>query len=295
MTGRTEILRKLMRIDRRIIFLAMGLSVTLALIFRVSLPIHPGAYARKYYEEMEKLRPGDVVTLAGVYDPSTSPELQPMVKATLRHIFRKGAKAVTLGMWPQAPPLLDRAAREVLAEAEFSSMGLRYGHDFVHLGYMPGFFLVVKGMNRDIRQTFPKDMYGTPIENLPLTSRLRNFEDIALSVEFAAGGPAGAPIGASWVMFAKPVNPRYRVIAASTAVMAAETYPYLQAGQLKGFLGGMKGGADYESLLGLDMERGQALAYMPAQSVAHVVILIFILIGNVAYFMDRRDRRRGRR
>ena len=289
------IIDHMLSIDRRIIFVIMGLSVAVTLLFKFEIPIKPGHFSRFYYEEMEKLKEGEVITIAGVYDPSTSPEIQPMVKATLRHAFRKNAKVVALGLWPQAPALIDRAYRDVLREPEFAGKGLRYGHDYVNLGYMAGFMLVVKGMNRDIHKTYPRDQYGTPVGDIPLMRRVHNFEDIALSIEYAAGGLAGSPIGSAWVMFAKPVNPRYRVLAASTAVMAAEAYPYLHSGQIKGFLGGLKGGADYESLLNLGIDRGDALGYMPAQSVAHIVILIFIVIGNTAFLLDRRRRGRGRR
>ncbi|RJO67347.1 MAG: hypothetical protein C4523_09890 [Myxococcales bacterium] len=278
-------------LDRRIIFLLMGFAVAATLLFTFSIPIKPGHYARQYFEEMEKLKPGEVVILAGVYDPATSPEIKPMLKASIRHAFRKQAKIVTVGLWVQAPPLMDNAMREVLAEPEFATRRLAYGRDYAHLGFMSGFMLVVKGMNRDIHMTFPRDMFGSRLADLPLMRKVRDFEEVALVSEFAAGGPAGSPIGAAWVMFAKPSNPRFRVIAASTAVMAAETYPYLNSGQIKGFLGGLKGGADYEQLLGLGIDRGQALAYMPAQSVAHVLILIFVLIGNIAYFRERRARR----
>ncbi len=285
--------RRVLSIDRRVIFLIMGLTVALTLLFKFPLPIKPGHFSRSYFDEMEKLEAGQVVTLAGVYDPSTSPEIQPMVKATIRHAFRRKAKVVTLALWPQAPALLDRAMRDVLNEPEFAEMKLTYGKDYVHLGYMSGFMLVVRGMNRDIHETFPNDMYGTPLGELALMQRVHNFEDVAISVEFASGGLSGSPIASAWVMFAKPVNPDYRVLAASTAVMAAEAYPYLGAGQIVGFLGGLKGAADYEALLGLDLTTGQALEFMPAQAAAHVVIMLFIIIGNVAYFVSRRRSGKG--
>jgi hypothetical protein len=53
----------------------------------------------------------------------------------------------------------------------------------------------------------------------------------------------------------------------------------------------MKGGAEYEVLV---QKAGYSKAYMPAvaamdsQSLAHVVILLLVVIGNVAYFATRR-------
>jgi hypothetical protein len=50
-------------------------------------------------------------------------------------------------------------------------------------------------------------------------------------------------------------------------------------------MGGMKGAAEYEILLGVS---GLATSGMDAQSIAHVVIIFFIVFGNVIYFAIRR-------
>jgi len=82
-----------------------------------------------------------------------------------------------------------------------------------------------------------------------------------------------------------------RVGAGVTAVSAADAYPFLQSGQLTGLLAGMKGGAEYEVLV---QKAGYSKAYMPAvaamdsQSLAHVVIMLLVIIGNVAYFATRK-------
>jgi len=76
-------------------------------------------------------------------------------------------------------------------------------------------------------------------------------------------------------------------------VSAADAYPYLQSGQLSGLLAGMKGGAEYEVLI---QKAGYSKAYMPAvaamdsQSLAHVVILVLVIVGNLAFFVTRRRR-----
>ena len=73
---------------------------------------------------------------------------------------------------------------------------------------------------------------------------------------------------------------------------AADAYPYLQSGQLTGLLAGMKGGAEYEVLV---QKAGYSKAYMPAvaamdsQSLAHVVIMLLVIIGNIAYFVTQKE------
>ena len=75
------------------------------------------------------------------------------------------------------------------------------------------------------------------------------------------------------------------MVAGVTAVSAPEYYPYLQAGQLQGLLGGMAGAAEYEVLV-----KYPALATrgMDAQSLAHVFIAFMIILGNIAFIGQRK-------
>ncbi len=284
----SRVLSHLFALDRRVIYALLTLVLIAALLLPFPLPIQPALQSRRFFDQMESLKRDEVILLAGVYGPDTAPEIHPMVKATLGHAFRKGVKVVMMGLWPQSPGMMDQAVSEVLHDEEFRNNPPRYGEDYVNLGYMSGFILVVQSMNRSIHETFPTDTRGTPVENLPLMRRVKSFEEVSMVVELAAGGPAGQPVGGAFVMFAKPDNPAFRIIAGSTAVMAAESRPYLQTGQLQGFLAGLKGAADYEHLLGFGVDRGDALRVMPAQSVAHVLIFLFIVLGNLGLWWNRR-------
>jgi hypothetical protein len=76
----------------------------------------------------------------------------------------------------------------------------------------------------------------------------------------------------------------------TTAVQVNEVIPYVRAGQISGILGGMSGAAEYELLL----ERpDMATRFMDAQSIAHLVMVLFIVIGNYTFWMDRRRARRS--
>ena len=75
----------------------------------------------------------------------------------------------------------------------------------------------------------------------------------------------------------------------TTAVMAPDAYPYLQSKQIEGLVGGLKGAAEYETLIGYP---GLGTRGMPAQEWAHVLVIFFIIIGNLGYYFGRRRRRR---
>jgi hypothetical protein len=67
-------------------------------------------------------------------------------------------------------------------------------------------------------------------------------------------------------------------------MLVPQFVPYLQSGQLKGMLKGIGGSAEYERLIN---KPGEAMAGMEGQSLAHLVVLAFILIGNLAHIAKR--------
>ena len=82
------------------------------------------------------------------------------------------------------------------------------------------------------------------------------------------------------------------VAAGVAAVVAPQMYPYYPK-QLIGIMGGIKGAAEYESELASnyprfeDMEK-PGVQMMGPQTMAHIVIMAFIIIGNVSFFVNKR-------
>jgi hypothetical protein len=79
------------------------------------------------------------------------------------------------------------------------------------------------------------------------------------------------------------VQPKYhmKVGFGSTGVMVPQTYPYLESGQLCGMLSGMRGGAEYEAKL--KIKGGSATWGITRQSMAHLLIILFIVVGNIGF------------
>jgi len=267
------------RIDRRVIFTLIFVAVAWPLIAPMRLPIDVSPPVRGLYEAVEALPPGSIVMLGADYSPDTMPELQPMVEAFIRHAFSKDLRVVIACLWPASPPLVQRVTTPLAEE-----FGKEYGIDYVNLGYMAGGIVTLLGMGASIPNTFPTDYDGTPVSDIPLMQDVENFSDIALVMEVSAGTPGTR----EWV---QQVQSRFRVALASgtTAVGAPNFYPYVQSGQLVGLLGGLKGAAEYETLIDAPAD---ATKGMDAQSIVHVLIVLFILVGNVVYFLDRRAERR---
>ena len=137
-----------------------------------------------------------------------------------------------------------------------------------------------------MRPVFPTDRDNVPWGDIPMLSGIGRLGDFDLILSLSAGDP-GIP---AWVMMA---GDRFHVPIGGgcTAVSAPQFYPYLGTGQLVGLAGGLKGAADYETLIREGIPGalpGPATVGMAPQSVAHLVIMVFIIIGNIAFFAGRK-------
>jgi len=69
-------------------------------------------------------------------------------------------------------------------------------------------------------------------------------------------------------------------------VMAPGLYPLLRSGQINGLIGGLRGAAEYETLID---QKGRAIAGMDAQSATHLAIIVLVIICNIFYFLLRKQ------
>jgi hypothetical protein len=265
----------LANIDRRIIFVLIAAAVIIPLLAPIGLPVTVTPQSKAIYDEVESLPPGSNIIVSFDYDPAAAPEVHPMALSFLRHCFERHDKVIIMALWPQGAQMAVRAMAEVSPDFD-----LEYGRDYVNLGYKPGGDIVIKSMGSSIREVFPRDMAGRSTASLPLMAKVNNLNDIAMVMDLSAGDP-GIP---AWVRVGNALYHR-KIAGGSTAVSAPQFFPYLQTGQLIGLLGGLKGAAEYETLV---HHPGAATSRMDSQSVAHLVIIAFIIFANAAYFISRR-------
>ncbi len=268
---------KMLALDRRWIFLAIAVSVIAPFFFYIGLPIKVTPEVKALYDAIEKLKPGDVVMYAPEYDPSTLPEMQPMAKAFMRHCFSKNIKLVSTGLFQLGVAQVEQDLTAIAKE-----YGKKRGVDYVFLGYKPYPETVILNMGENFRKSFPTDYYGTPTDSLPMMRGIQNYSDCKLAVTITA--VSGIDY---WI---RSAHGRYNIPLAIgvTAVMATDYYSYLQSGQLFGLVGGMKGAAEYEQLTGFKEKKHLvATRKMDIQSFAHLAIILFVILGNIAYFASR--------
>lgn len=270
--------QRLLRIDRRVIFLLVAVLTLTFIVRPVGLALRVSPEVRSIYDYMEKLPGGSVFLLSMDFDPASKPELYPMAVALLRHAFAKRLRVMVMTLWVTGTGLAEGVVTNVAREA-----GKVSGADYVFLGYTPGTVNVILNMGQDLGKTFPKDHYGQPIESLPMMGGIKNLRDVQYMISLGAGSPGVE----AWYVYGKEKY-GFELGGGVTAVSAAGLYPLLQTGQINGLMGGLRGGAEYETLLAW---RGKATAGMDAQSATHILIILLILVGNIGYLAGRR---RGR-
>ena len=263
--------------DRRWIYLMVAIAVIVPFIIPADFPISITPEARSLYDTVEALDDGSHVMLVFDYYPSTIAECEPITIVALHHLFRKNCKVITLSNIPYGgPSMADRVTRMMAKE-----YNKEYGTDFVNLGYKPNYVAVLSGMGKSIESIFPTDYFGTPLAEIPLMDSVKSYAEVDFIFEVADNSTANY-----WVSI---VNAGYGVPmgCGTTAVSAPQYYAFVASGQFVGLLGGMKGAAEYEIMVG---KKGAAVTGMGAQSLVHLLIIALVLLGNLGYFMTRKER-----
>jgi len=277
----TDFALRLLRLDRRIIFLLIGAAALLPLLYPVGLPIRVSPEVQRVYDYMEKLPAGSLLLLSMDFEPGGKPELYPMAVALLRHAFQKNLKVLGMTLWPAGAGLAETAFTEVAREASKEK-----GTDYVFLGYAPGDASAVISMGQDFHAAFPADYYGTKTTDIPLLNKVWSLRDLQYVISLSVGFPGID----TWYVYGKEKY-GFELGGGCTAVSAPRFYPLLDTGQINGLLGGLRGAAEYEILLGV---KGKAMAGMDAQSATHFLIIFLIVTCNALYFLTGQARGRRR-
>ncbi len=270
-----QLLLRLGRVDRRIIFLILAVVVLIPLLKPLGLPVRPTDTTQRAYDAVEALPEGSRLLISFEYGPSTMPEIHPMAIALLRHAFRKHLKVYITCLWPDGQFMAVNAINHVVPE-----FNVVYGEDYVILGYRPGNEAVIKGLTSDLRTVYTVDYHNVLVDRIPMMEGVHNLKDFQLVFSLSAGYPGTV----EWIQYG--CDPTGVPLSTGvTSIQVNEILPFENSGQLLGLIAGMPGSAEYEALINT---KGLGTAGMDAQSIAHLVIVIFIIFGNITYYIERR-------
>lgn len=279
-----DFLIRLKDVDRRIIFIFIALAVALPILWEFDFPVFPGKNVTNLFDFVDKLPAGTRCFLSFDYDLASMPELHPGAIALIVHMLRKDIRPICGANWPLGGDMAEIAlasATQIVGDERGTP--LVRGRDYVNLGYKPGVLIHIKRISEPDKflAPYPTDKDGNPTSKMEIFQNADgapfDMKNIGLIHSFTAG-TAGIE---AYISIAS--DHKRTMSAACTSVSIPRNYTYIQTNQIVGLVGGMPGAAEYEKLVNLN---GKARRGMVPQSVSHVVIILFIILGNLAYLAE---------
>lgn len=273
-------------VERRIIFLFIGLSVSVPLLFNITFSEKATPIVMDVFNKIENLPAGSKILLSYDYGPSMAPEVEPMSNAFLRHALAKGHRVYVMCLWATGQSLAATAIDSVVKK-DFPDKV--YGVDYINIGYKAGGTGVLNVIITDFRKMYLTDVNGRDLDSLPIFNGIRSLKDMDLLISIGGGYPGVK----EWILFAGS-QANIPTAGGCAAVSAPLLYPYYPK-QMVGLLGGIKGAAEYESQLKKVYKRFEksptpGIKMMGPQTLAHLIVMAFIVIGNISYFVSKRKR-----
>jgi hypothetical protein len=258
------------------LYLLMAIGIAIPILHPLGLPIVVSEDTKTFYALVDSLKPGAIVHYG--IDPEIGgfEELRSRMIAIGRQLFAKDARIVFAGFDPNAPEIYKLLINDIGVPK-----GKVYGVDYVFLGYIPGREIGIASYAKDVHALLSVDYFGTPLQNLPLMNEVKNIKDFSLVISFSSHE---LPINYIQQIYV-PYHVRVAVVV--IGVFEPTIKPYYPD-QIVGFLSTPRQGAEYELLLHMP---GIGVADFDAQTIAHAILLIFIVAGNLIVLKRRRSKR----
>lgn len=266
----TGILEKLGNLDIRVVYFSLLGIMAFFAIMPIGLPVLLGEQSQIAYNYIESLPEGSVVGFIPTLDAMAWMQGGPPAIILAKHLFDRPLKIVIFVVTSDAPPLTLKILREVDPEKR----GKVYGEDYVFLGYAAGGDTAVMSSAEDLWGTYGnQDFYGDDLNEIPLMENIRKAEDIDILV-IPASGHANMYVQYWYEPYKTPI------ITSQPPMTVTEYMAFYNAGQIIAVMSGLRSGAEYEKMVG---EPGLCLAAMDQASGATLLLLGFIILGNLSY------------
>ena len=205
--------------------------------------------------------------------------------SVLKHLLLNDVKIVVAAAYPEGSGIAVGILDEIGGLAEW---GKTYGVDYVNLGYIGGLsettFAV---LGADIKRQAPTDMFGTPYEQIPMLENIKDANDFdSVFVTTSGAGQTPLYLVRQWVITYGVHG--YMVGGPGASLTWAPYYP----DQFEGIIDGPLGSATYEGLLlrEYNVPLGEGTRSIGFTCVTVVMLIAFVVIGNIRYFWKKRSK-----
>ena len=271
-----SIFDKLQTIDRRVFYWILFVSLMVPFLVPIGLPVAILPNTRDLWDGINPpyVEVGDVAIINYGYGVSAWSECHPATTVCTKALLDNGVKVIFMGSHYD----VDLTQNHMLDTASEYFATKEYGVDYVYLGYYTGGEAAIAQLASDIRTVYPKDAYGTPLDEIPMMQDIHDWQDVDLVLS-SDTGDAGTYFLRQWQA---PHGTRLAEI--GIAMLGSSGMPLWLAGNYFGLSVGSRGGAELEKLIG---ELGEATTSMDSINVSHVLVVLAIILANVGYLATK--------
>ena len=290
----SRMLSPIIKLDRRIIFLVTLIAISLPLIYNYSITPARMETAEIAYDKLEQIESSSFVLIAMDWDPSAQSENRPQTEVIIEHLMRKRVPFGVISQIALSTPFLDQVPQNIATKLEQETgEKWQYGVDWVNFGYRPGGTIMIQkfAKSEDLHKFFQTDANSVSINDFAIMKDIKTIKDIQVLVQIT--GFVGT--FNSWLQFFRNDGHVPVMIHGCTAITIPEAYNYFLTNQISGLFEGVAGAAWYDELLSRSYatrKPSNASITTTALSIGNILIIIFIILGNLQELM-KKFRRRG--
>jgi hypothetical protein len=248
-------------------------------LYPVIFPFVIDPNVQAYWDYIEDMPDGSVF----LWDSSSTAQNIPMIKQRIIplwvHLWRQNIKILIVHFFTDGP-MNTQNSLDVLEELHPEIYVQKtYGVDLVVLPYAAGEESSIAAFAADIRSVFPNDLYGTPLDELPM------MDDINSAADFYAGRFAPASTETAHGMVRVYVN-TYGVdyVYGNMGQASWSVYSPYYPKQMPHYFFDINAN-QYEALNNVPGINSQIFAATNGWS---IIMLVIIALGNLGWFMIKR-------
>lgn len=283
----SELVEKIATLDPRWIYVVTLILAAYPLINAVGWPLYTAHEVRLSFDFVEGLPEGSTVCISVNMRPVEFDANGQLFKDWFHHCMERNLKVVVIAFKTPADTAWVISRFEEAEKKDWMKDKV-YGTDYIFVGYLVGGAVSYEELMVDFKKEAVSDyFYGKPLEEWPITKNINVFPDFDAWLFLEASEPK--PEVAYICIPSKLKNPDIiRIFCGGMAALTSSRIYYL-SGDLDSYLIGATQWAAYEKLMiGKGYGHwGNALGIMDSMQHFHMLLLAMIVIGNLAYFLER--------
>jgi hypothetical protein len=269
-----SIIDKILDINPRYIWAIFLLVIIIPTLNPIGFPIEINEYSRDLYETIESLSPGSKVLVWSEIGWDFWPsEYKPGCSAVLQHMVDNDLKVYFVSWGPESPVVL-----KFLIDNMVNMRDYKYGEDYIQFGFYAGKETAHAALAQDIRALVQVDyQQKKPIDSFPMMDGVMDASDFDFLMDW--GCSDSGPIVRQYV---EPFGLKFGTIQCSGGFPSQISW--YNAGQMDGFIAGIRGAAEYEFLI--DKPRW-GIAQLDAINTTHLTMVAILIFGNALVLIKK--------